>query len=374
MGKHCETSRTTKLKKGTSVIWSDNGEDYPGTVKQCRRNGTALVHFEDGDRLIVPVDELVPSSDLEDNESSDATKQEYIGFCQYDVKWDHTKTHLTVDVGDFHFWGFWSRTRTIDEVDCWVIWLYARKGEHSYVLDSIPYYYDKDPRERQKSLDADICAAINKFIYRHEGNEEGHESIDDIRKRADHPAITIKSSATLDRIILDLTTVRDTALRCGGARQFRIESEFPGEPALTLNIDVTSTAMALDGKVPSLLHGAVFDGVAASKGKKGQKGAALQQTIDNTSLELLVKQYDKGNRVEQRRIRQLLRSRGIRGGIKSARSRIKKEQVNASDNEEVNDKEDGNNERNRRSRNAKGTGHKAKGSVPSRRRGRRSRH
>lgn len=285
-----------------------------GTISKIdKRKKHALVEFDDGDSLEVALVSLAkgpPAPEVIEQEEDD-TDPTGRGFNQYCVHWDDDQLRFHFKVEGIKFYGEWRLTRCQNQrVLAWAIDIWAERDDHHYCVESIPYL-SGDPREDMKSLDADICAAVNKWFYRRcKGNAE---TLDDLRKRAENPTVTITHLETLDRIILRLKETRDTAIRAGGTRWFQIVGDkYEEEPRPRLRITLTEQAVAAKGKVPSLYEGAVFDGV------KGGRTAPIAQKPDESNVQALVERLletkDKG---EARKIRGVLRKMGHRGGARA---------------------------------------------------------
>jgi hypothetical protein len=163
-----------------------------------------------------------------------------------------------------------------------------------------------------KSLNADICAAVNKWFHCH---EVGAESLSTIQKRASEPIVRINRLATIDTLILKLKEFRDTAIRCGGNRFLFFEGDHKGDPKFGLHICVTDQAIALQGKVPSLYAGAVFDNVTGTRGERPKRLEVVATPGNARSLiDQLKAAKARGDVAEQRKIRATMRKVGIKGG------------------------------------------------------------
>jgi len=335
-----QKARKRELKSRPEIIWVKDdrvqhefdGELYGGTVIEQLKNGQIRIEFDDGDLWDVPAEEVAAYNEYA------FTGQK--GFNRYGVAWstakgdsldhsadnfDHTQAINFKFTGDDYdgigveFHGCWRKARfgEANNEKCWAIDIWARRNGQTYAIQSIPYF-EKDPREDIRSLNADIGAAVSKWFYYHlNGNIL---SVDDWRKKAEHPMTRITRLETIDRLILKLREVRDTAIHAGGERQVDIRGDDESCPPMRIFINVTSQAIALKGKPPSLYDGAVFDNIEGRKSGHNHKtkGHSITLTPDDSNVEVLVAQLDAakaaGDKSEARRIRGTLRKIGHKGG------------------------------------------------------------
>lgn len=252
------------------------------------------------------------------------------GFKQYNIIWKpgekgqqnvNFRFTVTTDKGEkveFHGWWRKSEVRSIHgsgAADCYCIDIYCKWNGKQYALKTIPYFTE-DPRSDLPSLSADITAAANEFIW---GKLNGNASVlAHISQMAAEPLVKITSMRTLDALIHKLTEHRAASIAAGGPRHCDIRSDEEGGPRVVFAIDLTMQHVALEGRVPSLIEGAIYD--TASKGKKG--GEKLEVKMDAGNLSALVAQLksakDRGDQVTARKIRATLRKLGHRGGARSA--------------------------------------------------------
>lgn len=291
------------------------------------------VRFDDGEVLVLDNstltrldddDSVDDADDLDDVEVGDvrSIEDEFPqgggkGFNLYPVTWNGTNFGVDMEDGS-RFYGCWRKTvfgnssKTFKEGYAIDIW--AKYKGHEYSVESIPY--TNDPRSDPKSLASDICAAISKFMYRVENK---FDTLEEVRKKAARPRIRISRLETLDLLIFRLTEIRDTAIRAGGQRLCAIEGDYEGDPIVGLSIDVTQQAMLLinkDGKgmrePPSIRSGrsAILDDPS--------RGRATTFKADPAHIRALVEKLrTTENKAEARKIRQILRKCGHRGGARS---------------------------------------------------------
>jgi hypothetical protein len=239
-------------------------------------------------------------------------------FDQYSIKWDERRVTFILMAEEIKFYGSWRKTRFGEKEEelggiAYSIDIWAQSDTGTCSVDSI-HYIDQDPRKTPKSLNADICACINKWLYlSHQGKTP---NLSELQKKSEKPIMTIKKSATLDGILFKLREFRDTCLSCGGFRAIILESDIPGNPRLTVQANFTEEAHALNGKVPKLFEAEAI--VSHAKDKKAGKtarstpedGGGIQNLLDS-----LKKSKDKA---QQRKIRGMLRKLGYHGGLRNA--------------------------------------------------------
>lgn len=305
-------------KPGDRVIMEFDNEMFAGVVQRLKPEGLMSVRFDDGDIETVKGSraEREPASD-DDDEDEEVLQ----GFNQYPIKWDPIHTHFNLIAEDIKFYGWWRQTKSLEHPLVWAIDLFCTTGDHSYACESW-CYYTGDPREKLKSLNADICCAANKFLYQRCAGDVEH--LDDLRRRAEKPILHIDRLETIDRIILGLREYRETAIRAGGTRHFEINGDREGESIIHLTIDLTQQAAALEGRrPPSLTEGALLDN--ARSGDDGDISRPIKLQANAGNVEALCEQLDaakaKGNKSEARKIRATLRKMGHRGGARALRNK-----------------------------------------------------
>lgn len=249
--------------------------------------------------------------------------QESKGFSQYGIKWNKGNSFFTLDQAEtgIHFYGFYRKAKFKDEF-FWSIDLFAvRKNPAKEVDEEFscdPISYTEDPLLSIRSLNADICAAANRWYYqRIDGSAK---TIDDLVLQAKQPTVHINRLATVDALIMKIKEFRDTAIRCGGTRTFEIKGDRPGEIPLLLQMNVSVQAFALEGKVPSLGRAGAFDGLETRK--RGERPAQPTKVLpDKANVDALLSQLklarEADDKAQQRKIRAILRSIGHSGGMRA---------------------------------------------------------
>lgn len=233
------------------------------------------------------------------------------------LKWSVQNTHFQFDTEhNIHFYGWYRKTKmTKSDLVVHMIDVFAKRNDRDYTVGSLAYQVD--PRENPKTLSRKIVEAGEKW-YTLQMNESV-VSLDRLQKIADHPRIHIKRMETLDRIILKFKEFRDMAIRCGGTRLFELRGDAEGEPTIHVTVNLTMQAMGLNGKVPSLYHGAVFDSAVASKREVDRKRSGIITNVpDKGNVQVLVNMLKQAtDPVERRKIRATLRKMGHKGGSRA---------------------------------------------------------
>lgn len=231
-------------------------------------------------------------------------------FSQYAIKWSANNTHFRFKIADqeLKFYGWWRKTRIVksDEI-IYAIDIYAIREEKEYQVDSITY--TEDPRIRVRMLNADICAACSRWLSTKLNSNS--QTIDQLRTKAEHPSIHCKRIESIDRIILKLREVRDTAIRCGGSRLCEIRGD-GDQPPMIITIDVSSQAYALEGRVPPLDTASLYD--ATLGGSEGGTRRLVNKPSPENVAALQAKLRETKDKGEGRKIRAMLRKMGHRGG------------------------------------------------------------
>lgn len=303
----------SQIKQGIRVSAMFDGDPYEGLVLSST-DTTAVVRFDDGEELTMKHKELSPLSR---------------GFKQYQIIWHdlagmkdiNFRFYIPVDGQQVEFHGWWRMTETRSKhshlvAPCYCIDIFCKWSGKSYSMKSI-VYFDRDPREDMSSLSADITAAANQFIWQQLNGKM--TILDQLTQLASSPIIHVKNLRTLDMLISKLMEHRAASITAGGPRHCDMTSDEPGGPRVTFAIDLTAQHVALEGKVPSLIEGAVYDSVKAKRGERGEK---LTLTIDKGNLDSIIKQLkiakERGDESTARKIRATLRKLGHKGGARSA--------------------------------------------------------
>ena len=300
-----------KWKQDDRVVVNFGDEPRCGSILKLTKT-KAKVLFDDEEVYDVKLKDLRPETDDEDK----LPTRSQMGFQTYDIQWDKSKTNFKFKAEGALFYGWWRKVTAKDAKICFGVDLMVEHQGHKYNVHTLQYY-DKDPRDDLRSLNADICAAANKWFY--QKCQGTFDTIEDLQQRAAKPTIKVKRLQTLDNIILKLKEYRDTALRSGGMRVMMFTGDEPDtDPSMRIEMDLTTQAMGLKERVPSLTEGVMLDEVAAdnSKKKKG-RGKKLELSPDNKNVqELLERLKSTTDKVEQRKLRRVLRKMGHKGGIR----------------------------------------------------------
>lgn len=301
--------KSPQFTKGQRVIapWDDGHTYEARIVNHDPSSDSYHVVFDDGAEATYLGNQLKLEELIEDGTEQD-TRQ-----ASYAVKWNGrnfiVKLHAEPDA---KFNGHWRKTRFSDGTECYAIDIYADYHKRHYCVNTITY--SDDPWQNPESRDADICAAINRFLYDRLSGDL--DTLDELQRKADRPMLHIKNLKTIDTIILKLREFRDTAIRSGGTRTMALHGDRESDPIVAVEIDVTSAAMVLEGRVPSLTEGAIYDPEPVEgKGKKRRKREPLTIQGDPANIEALLKQLSSAtDKSAARKLRAQLRKLGHRGG------------------------------------------------------------
>jgi hypothetical protein len=244
---------------------------------------------------------------------------------KYVIKWDQRNVSFTLPVQKLNFYGSWRKTPFVQKgqiqedgiaysIDIWC--------EHDGSICSVEqlHYIDQDPRSSMKSLNADICACVNKWLY---FTQKGQiPTIPELQKSAAKPTLHFHRSGALDKMIIQLREFRNTCLAHGGYRAFILESDSPDDPKVTFQANFTKECHALDGKVPPLLGAdSILNQAGNRKGRKSREKALPPTDSAQPLLDALQKAKDSGDKGQQRKIRGMLRKAGYRGGLRNAKKK-----------------------------------------------------
>jgi hypothetical protein len=303
------TCTDDELKLAICTVSDCGGEatQLDGFCDECRKDHDEVPDFDE--------DEVV---DLVERRRQRDHKVNFHG-----VVWNSDRTHFSIkDLNGIGFYGWWRKTREGDGSIVYSVDVFARREKKTVTMDSIGYR-DKDPRDNMKSLNADISARCQVWMFRNFSDDA--ESFDAMKRKAEKPTLTIKNIGTIDRLIARLTEYRNVAIRHAGTRHVELRGDIDGEPTILVNINVAQQAIALDGKPPSLHLGSMVDQAI----KTGGRGAIVRPstasfTADKESVAMLVSQLAAakaaGNDKEQRMIRATLRKLGVKGGLRAAKA------------------------------------------------------
>lgn len=248
------------------------------------------------------------------------------------VEWYSNKIHFKIVESDITFIGEWCKTKG----DTCLIEIRYLRGRTRGFAFRLPF--DQDPRENLKQLNHDISMAIQKWIADHpnaksicpicrcpDHQEEtpSKRCIKHLRRLNRRPIIRIRDLDTMDAIMMGISSLRETSLRSGGSRGFLIRSDGEGDPDVWLDVDLTTQAMHLKGRVPpvgSQMGGRLRRELGEEDGGHGR----LQP--DASMVQDLIQQLETAtDPTLKRRIRIQLRKLGHRGGARQKNQEDKKE-------------------------------------------------
>lgn len=288
------------------------------------------VEFGDNETALLKLSQMRPVLDDEDEDADDeygdgspppdraarSAREEFPsgggrGFNLYPIVWKDTNFGIDMEDGS-RFYGCWRRTTYgygAGQQEGFAIDMWAKYKGHEYSVVSIPYLL-VDPRSDMKSLNSDVCAAISKFMFEIENNSD---TLETLRRKATRPRIHINRMESLDAIIYKLTELRNIALRSGGQRIIAIEGDREGGVVMGISVDLTRQAALLDGRDPPAIEtgqSAIYD--------DPHSGRAANFKADPRSIAILVEKLrTTKNKSEARKLRQVLRRMGHRGGARS---------------------------------------------------------
>lgn len=310
-----------------------DGTGYPGTITKVLEDGNLNVFFPDDKETYTiwnqDARELSEEESKTLEEDDDLGDQAY-GFNQYAVNWDDEMHHFRVTLKSggklVKFHGCWRGARFDHDDEGFAVDIWASYHGKHYAVESIPYR-GEDPRENPRSLDADICAAINKFFFTKLHSEA--DTLEQLRKRAERPLIHVRTLGTLDRMIQKLMEYRQAALYSGGTRTLGIQGDFEDDPVFGIEIDVTTQALVIHEskkKIPSLEMGMLYDGAVTNAHIRRKKDRQQLQTLDikadDETVLRLCEQLQTADKSAARRIRATLRKLGHRGGARAIRAKL----------------------------------------------------
>jgi len=311
-GQGMSKRRKVQWKEDDRIVADFDGEPYPGSISELTKT-KAKVLFDDGDVLDIKLKDLrrVQEGDTEEFTSK--------GFHQFNIKWDKYTVNFRFKAEGGEFYGWWRKMTIEGGGSAYGVDLHVKYKDKTYSVDTL-HYTEEDPRTDLQSLNADLCAAANKWFYHK--CEGSFDTVEELGQKAAKPTIRIGRLETLDKIILKLKEYRDTALRSGGYRVMTFTGDDPEkDPSMRIEMDLTSQALGLKGKIPSLAEGVVLDRVAddRSKGTKG-RGKPAEVVADQKNVDLLVQKLKSSkDKAERRKIRATLRRLGHKGGARSSK-------------------------------------------------------
>lgn len=356
--------RAAKRIISDSVFMSDQGRKALAKRKPatCATPGCVNPAGEDGlcDACQAEWEEIDREESRVKAEEKDLaqTQRRHGGFNQYAIAWTSDHTHFKFETDrDVYFYGWYRRTRigTGDNIaHALDVFAKVKTGEQrEFSVKSLTYA--DDPRTDLNSLNADLCAVANMWFYKTINADV--ESIEDLIQQAKRPKFIIKTFGTLDKFISELREIRKVAVVSGGTRILTLQSDVSnGDVVGHIELNLTAQAMALEGKIPSLQTGVMYDRVredrnadlSSIKPEKGKKVRIRNEDKDDKPKKKLdyaptkVGDASKPQRLSitpaagnvqalhdqlsaakaaddvpaQRKIRAALRSIGVRGGLR----------------------------------------------------------
>ena len=300
---------------------SSGKKEFGTIIRMIKTERKAIVQLKNQKKkLKVSIKNLEPDTDIEESEDiegglfDEPDDFEAEGFTQYDVQWDDDLINFKLknEVGIFYGWlrRISGKSHAVD--------LYTQFKGKSYNCETI--FYVDDPRDDLDSLNADICAAVNKwFYYKCRGD---YDTLHTLELKANKPVITITSMETIDKILLGLRNYRDTALGSGGLYTYMFTGDKENDPSMRIVLNLAQQAKALQGRVPSLYTGSLLDVSsdiqALPRKKDRQKRMAENGNVFKGNIEELVtKLKETKDKSQQRKLRAILRKMGHSGGCRS---------------------------------------------------------
>ena len=300
-----------------------DNEPFKGSIIEFIGKAKARILFDDGDVHIIhfkKLEQVKKISRERKGKKESRTTSPNVGFNQHNIKWDKDNINFTFKAENGKFYGWWRKTAMADDT-AYAIDLHVEYNGHRYNVDTLSYL-GTNPLDDIYSLNADICAAANKWFYYK--CEETFDTIEQLKLKADKPTITLRRLESIDNILIRLREFRDTAIRSGGFRCIIMNGDDEkNDPSggLRIQIDLTSQALGLNGRVPRLLEGGALDDIG--DGKKSKKGhSAPRAAASKESVDILMKQLKKStDKTEKRKIRAKLRKMGIHGGTRGNKNK-----------------------------------------------------
>ena len=280
-----------------------------------KKEKKAILCLASGKKIRVLLKQLIPDTDLDEAGFVEEPDEfEAQGFTQYDVRWDDRYINFRCKNELGMFYGWWRKVSQ----EAFAIDLYCQFQGKSYNCDVL--CYTEDPRDDPDSLNADLCAAINKwFYYKCRGD---FETIKSLELRAIKPAIKINTIETIDKILLGLRDYRDTAIKSGGYYTFMFTGDDVNDPSMRITLDLSKQAHGLKGRVPSLYTGAALDfatdieNMPRSKSKQKAQHPTNHTVFQGNIEEIIKRLKETTDKAQQRKFRAILRKMGHKGGAR----------------------------------------------------------
>lgn len=313
-----------KIRLGSIINVACEEGDFPGELTKIDSESKTVVVSLIDPTTLQPYDppeylEDVPFGSLRrfdrpgpaetDDASPIPPDRRDMGFNQYLVKWTATNFKFATHDPVAEFYGQWRKTlMRPSNVPCYAVDMWAHYNGRDFAVESC--HYTDDPRLDMRSLEGDLCAMANKFLF---GRLSGNlDTLDDLIKRCKQPRLMIKNLQTLDTLLIRLKEIRDTAMSCGGTRYLTIPHDGPDDssdevPEVTLQINLTREALLLDGaRVPSVDYG---------KSYLSSEGMRTHIQADKKTIRAIVEKLrSTQDPAEARRLRSVLRRMGHHGG------------------------------------------------------------
>lgn len=208
----------------------------------------------------------------------------------------------------------------------WAIDIFARietiEKTHMFSIDTLCFTAG-DPRTDLPALNTAIAEAVSKWFFKIGAPNQLIKLVE----KAEHAQLKVPNLQWLDNLLLQIKEVRETAFRSGGERHIVFEA--PNGPKVTLTLNFTSLAIALDGKPPAMNTGGRLSTIKVSKKAPRSSEVSTPVHVANPdNVRDLLAQVaaanerfragDQSAKKEARDLRALLRKLGHKGGARNA--------------------------------------------------------
>lgn len=321
------TRKREKWSLDNRVKVKIDGEFWDGAIVEFVGKTKAKVLFDDGDVRDILLGRLRKEKKFVSE-----------GFNQYNIHWDKDKINFKFKAEGGEFYGWWRLVKVEGGPSLFAIDIHAKHEDKCCSVETLSYCAGKNPQEDINSLNADICASVNKWLY--QKVEGKFETITQLYQKAEKPVIHIRSLGALDEIINRLMEYREVALSTGGIRIMTFTGELEDDPSMRIEMSLFKQALAFKGRVPKLTEGATLDRVAEDSGRKIKgRGKPTERTSDQSSIDSLLKELEKCNDPrKKRKLRQVLRKLGHKGGARAKETPAKKEELKSKRSKKVKSK------------------------------------
>jgi len=306
-----------KLGDGICITLLNGDTELGKIIRIITKEEKAIVKLQSGKKIKALLSQLKPDSDFPDAFAEEPDEFEAEGFTQYDIHWDNSYVNFKSKNELGIFYGWWRKI----SLESFAIDLYCQFQGKSYNCEVL--YYTEDPRDEIDSLNADICAAINKWFYHKcRGN---FETLKSLELKANKPNVRINSIETIDKILLGLRDYRDTAIKSGGLYTFMFTGDCDDDPNMRITLDLSKQAHGLQGRVPSLYTGAALDfatdqeNMPRRKSKQKAERPTGKKVFQGNIDELVKRLKETKDKGQQRKLRAILRRMGHVGGSRSTK-------------------------------------------------------